>query len=316
MNIFKFLFMNIFFILIMNNNHNHKRKYIDKGYYGIVIKSGFDNHDNKETIAKLFLYKEEYKKEIERHKIISDIDKDFKFTVRLLNHSQININDIDVDFDIYSHYNLNKNLKRNKNKILYQITYEYGGVGLHKLFKDISLSIPLNTFIGLFKGLFEAIKILNENGVIHSDIKMSNILYNENQNRLILIDYSFFDYNEDEYFIFKDNDILHLPSELKIVNNNHNKNEFNLILFLNSIEKLIDTNHIYINKIRELNAYLIKELDNYRKFKVIPNKIDIYQLGLVLYQIVILNPSEEIDITIFDIIRKMIEPNPSKRTVP
>lgn len=304
----------------MNNNHNHKRKYIDKGYYGVVIKSGFnindDNHDDKETVAKLFFYKEEYKKEIERHKIISAIDKDFNFTVKLLNHSQININDIDVDFDIYSHYNLNKNLKRNKNKILYQITYEYGGIGLHKLFKDISLSIPLNTFFGLFKGLFEAIKILNENGVIHSDIKMSNILYNKNQNRLILIDYSFFDYSEDEYFIFKNNDILHLPTELKIVNNNHNKNEFNLILFLNSIEKIIDTNHIYIDKIRELNDYLIKELDNYRKFKVIPNKIDIYQLGLVLYQTVILNPSKEIDIHTFDIIRKMIEPDPSKRTVP
>ena len=45
---------------------------------------------------------------------------------------------------------------------------------------------------------------------------------------------------------------------------------------MNSIEKLIDTNHIYIDKIRELNDYLITELDNYRKFKVIPNKIDIY----------------------------------------
>ena len=77
---------------------------------------------------------------------------------------------------------------------------------------------------------------------------------------------------------------------------------------MNSIEKIIDTNHIYIDNIREL--------DNYRKFKVIPNKIDIYQLGLVLYQIVILNPSKEIDISIFNIIRKMIEPNPSKRTVP
>ena len=48
---------------------------------------------------------------------------------------------------------------------------------------------------------------------------------------------------------------------------------------MNSIEKIIDINHIYIDNIREL--------DNYRKFKVIPNKIDIYQLGLVLYEIVI-----------------------------
>lgn len=205
-----------------------KRKILDKGSYGIVIKNGFNTTSN--SISKLFIYKQDFKQEIKNHKIISSIDYNNNFTIKLLNHSQIYFDDIDIHKKDY-----NQLKEFTKNKRIFQITYEYGGCGLHQfLYKNIDI----HSFLSKFIHIIEGIKILQENNLIH-------------------------------------------------------KKEF-----------------------IKLNHYLKNELFKFyksKKFSLNLNKFDIYQLGLVLYQIILLI-NKNINKNIFNIIRKMLEPFPHKRT--
>jgi len=270
-----------------------KRKILDKGFYGIVIKDGFASN----SISKLFISKQEYKQEIQNHKLISSIDINNDFTIKLLNHSQISFDNINI------HKKDFKELKEfTKNKRIFQITYEYGGCGLHHIHNDIHLS--------KFIHLIEGVKKLQDNNLIHTDIKLDNILFN---NKFILIDFGLLKYKEDflnHIPYLTNNDIKHFPSEFKI---HSSFEELNLNLFLKSINL---QNSIHKKEFIQLNQYLKKELFEFhqsKQFSINLNKFDVYQLGLVLYQLILII-NKEINKDIFILIRKMLEPFPHKRT--
>jgi serine/threonine protein kinase len=277
----------------------NKRKILDKGSYGIVIKNGFASN----SISKLFISKQDFKEEIKNHKLLSSIDYNNDFTIKLLNHSYISFDDINIHKKDY------KELKEfTKNKRIFQITYEFGGYGLHNLFYE---NIDIRLFLTNFIKIIEGVKILQENNLIHTDIKLDNILFNNN--KFVLIDFGLMKYKEDflnhiPYLIH--NNIIHFPSEFKI--NSSSFEELNLNLFLNSINI---QNSIYKKEFIKLNEYLIKELFDFYKskhFSINLNKFNVYQLGLVLYQLILII-NKEIDKNIFIIIRKMLEPFPYKR---
>jgi len=279
-----------------------KRKILDKGSYGIVIKNGFNTTSN--SISKLFIYKQDFKQEIKNHKIISSIDYNNNFTIKLLNHSQIYFDDIDIHKKDY-----NELKEFTKNKRIFQITYEYGGCGLHQfLYKNIDI----HSFLSKFIHIIEGIKILQENNLIHTDIKIDNILFNDN--KFVLIDFGLLKYKDDflnHIPYLNNNNIIHFPSEFKI--NSSSFEELNLNLFLNTINL---QNSIHKKEFIKLNHYLKNELFKFyksKKFSLNLNKFDIYQLGLVLYQIILLI-NKNINKNIFNIIRKMLEPFPHKRT--
>jgi len=195
-----------------------KSNYIAKGTYGCVIKPSFDCNNNKKitnSVAKLFIFKEDWKKEIQENNIIKNLDSTNKFTIKMLNYCEIS-----SDFLNKNVNNINKCDKNNK-EIIYQIIYEDGGIDLRKLFQDIPNNFDYNNFLNKLKEIFQGLIILKNNNLCHRDIKLDNLLYNKNNNKISLIDFGLmvnFDdiYNYDNFNIYLYNNSYYYPNELKI----------------------------------------------------------------------------------------------------
>ena len=74
-----------------------------------------------------------------------------------------------------------------KGKNYYIVMPMIKGTELFKMVYDISLSEAKN----LMKLIFAAVAELHENNICHLDIKMENIIYNQNKNSVKLIDFGF-----------------------------------------------------------------------------------------------------------------------------
>jgi len=325
---------------------NHS-KFIASGAYGCVVKPAY-NCDKKigllkeNTIAKIFGDKENYTYELVQHKKISKIDKNNDFTIKIISNCEI-----DLSY-IKSHVNdiNNCELIKDKNKI-YQIIYEDGGEDLLVFLNNIKSTFDSYNFLKKFIKLFIGIKLLIKNNLTHSDIKLENILFNGN--KLILIDFGLLVNFENIFNSHIDNlkylTMIHYPDEIKLYltkniineNYNYNLNTNDLLELLNNyILKIKFLNHNsnyfnYFKSINDLYNYIIKESNEYYKRfnknnykknvkKIFGKKLDIYQLGIVLLEVIILiiisnNKKQilQIPIQIFDIIKQMLEPDVEKR---
>lgn len=338
-----------------------KSNYIGSGSYGCAIKPGFSCSSTNEvvdkSISKLFSEEMAYKEEVEISKKIALLDKDNKFTLKMISNCQItptyiNANVTDIN---------NCKIIENKAKI-YQIVYEYGGMDLLKLFIQshiISAHPNLNIY-DFFKKITEILKgleILSKNGLAHRDIKMDNILYNGE--KIILIDFGLLSTIEDVYkgnnlvlYYEVDNKSFHYPNEIVLFSGLLLKKELsdtqtplihsflNLVaIFIKSYKNKFNQNPEYLKEIERLNSYLFaKSTAYYSYFKAtynkettplfdmneltlnIAKKFDIYQIGIVIYQLIITmitiyNPNEikKIPLAIFQLLREMLEPNPLER---
>ena len=170
-------------------------KLLGKGAYGCVISppitnnivSTYDTYDSKKSsdIGKIFHYDEnsyaekEFLKELDIARKINKIDIDSEFTVKLKGANTIMINK-----DTVIHYELGQCLNISTNhdykKVFFQIIYENGGKTLIDEKKII-----YKTFIKQFKNLLLGLEILHNNNVVHFDIKVDNIVINEEKMRFI-----------------------------------------------------------------------------------------------------------------------------------
>lgn len=330
-------------------------KYIGQGSYGCAIKPGFNCSSTNEildnTVSKLFSNEKDYKDEVEIYKKVIAIDKDNKFTLKLISHCEIKSSYINENVTDIG----NCDIIRYKPKI-YQIVYEYGGIDLNKLFvyNHIITKYPnldiydfLKKFIEIFKGL----DILSNHGLVHRDIKIDNILFNGN--KIFLIDFGLLTnvdmiYKDNNPEIYYHNNPFYYPSELFLFSAlllNKNIPSYRrpyVEEFLNIINNYIKKNKSklqlnpdYLNEIQKLNKYLSLRANAYFSyFKKnydfidfnqlnminINRKIDTYQLGIVIYEIIItmmiIYSSEEIKkipIGIFQLLKEILEPDPIKR---
>lgn len=334
-----------------------KSNYIGSGTYGCAIKPGFSCSSNNEivdkSISKLFSEEMAYKEEVEISKKIALLDKDYKFTLKMISNCQITPTYINTNVtDI-------KNCKIIENKAkIYQIVYEYGGLDLHKLFIQshiISAYPNLNIYEFLKKvtEILKGLEILLKNGFVHRDIKMDNILYNGE--KIILIDFGLLSTIEDVYkgnnleLYYKiDDKTFHYPSEIVLFSGLLLKKELSytqtplihsflklVAMFIKSYKNKFNQNPEYLKEIERLNSYLFAKSTAYNSyFKAtynkettplfdmneltlnIAKKFDIYQIGIVIYELIITmitiyNPTEikKIPLGIFQLLREMLEPN-------
>jgi len=206
--------------------------FLGSGSFGCVIKPGYVCHNyqqekfkNLKTISKLFVSKEEWEKENRIQKMIeAEIDKTSKFTVKMLDSCPKPGSIAKEIKDIYKC----KQVINEDNRI-YQIIYEYGGVDLHRILSNVSQTATsrkinvLKIFVSLFDVL-QGIEKMVLVDYIHHDIKIDNILYNEDTNKAKLIDFGFCVRRKDCYdnlsFFFEDESNLQhqfFPVEFNLI---------------------------------------------------------------------------------------------------
>jgi len=300
-------------------------KFIAKGSYGCVIKPAYDCNKillTENTVSKLFMNKKDWNKEVKINKILEKLDPKNIFTVKMINNCPINI-----DKKTISKCAITKS-----NDHFYQIIYEYGGDEIINIFlktEIINIIVILKQFIQIFEGLC----ILDENNIIHHDIKPNNILYDITKNKMYLIDFGLY-ITKDEDFIQNENKFIYHPSEYTFfnyyyteadkINAEYYKHEMRMNIDLIN-KKKIDDNikkkiiHVYDNL--DKNKIAI-----YNKIKLhrdidIHNKIDVYMFGLTLYEFLIAtyihcneqNNISKIPLELFDLIEDMTNIDPYER---
>lgn len=337
-----------------------KSNYIGSGSYGCAIKPGFScsatNEVVDKSISKLFSEEMAYKEEVDINRRVALLDKNYKFTLKMISNCQITPAYINSNVT-----DINKcKIIENKSKI-YQIVYEYGGMDLHKLFiqSHIISAYPNLNIYEFFKKVNEILKgleLLLKNGLVHRDIKMENILYNGE--KIILIDFGLLTtvgevYNKRNLELYYDvENKFHYPNEIVLLSGLLLKRELSdtntplihtllklVAIFTKSYKNKFNQTPEYLREIERLNSYLFAKSTAYNSyFKStynketislfdmdeitlnIAKKFDIYQIGIVIYQLIITmitiyNPDEikKIPLAIFQLLREMLEPNPLER---
>lgn len=187
------------------------------GSYGCVIKSfvscdipNIQKSANDLYISKIFDSKTNWNTEILLNKRIQQIDVNNDFTIKMVHYCHLN----DKKSSAFK-------VMRNSGK--YSIVYLYGGEDLDifissdNLLHDFNILNFLRSFINIFDGIVK----LNENGLVHFDIKPDNILYDKANNRFTLIDFGLMQKKEDILTTnilghFYKKQFFYYPSELNI----------------------------------------------------------------------------------------------------
>jgi len=304
-------------------------KFLAKGSYGCVVRPAYNCNkllSSENTISKLFIYKNDWEKEVKINKIIEQLDPNNFFTVKMMDSCIIKMDGMNIT----KKCNLEK-----ANDYIYQIVYEYGGDEIIKIFQHteiINAVIILKKFVNIFEGLC----ILDANDIIHHDIKPNNILYNITKNKFYLIDFGLYITKDDKY-IHHDTKYVYYPSEyafLYYIKNGKSLNKINV----ENYKKLIGININFLmkkviidikirNKIKNIYDNLDKDKEAiYNKIILnidinLYNKIDVYMLGLTLYDFIMaifihcteLNNISKIPIEILDLISDMTNIDPYER---
>lgn len=172
--------------------------------------------------------------------------------------------------------------KDSKHMKIHEIIYDYGGIELG------DIEINDYDFIKALIIMCKSLQTLHQLGFVHRDIKPGNILYNNDNNKLSLIDFGVcIPFNEvysskeqwwleSEYFIS--------PPEYNLIDK---KNRYkNLDIIHNSFYRMRDD--FYMKKKKEYDIFLNK-YNNINNIEDIPEEIikiaykgDIYSLGITL----------------------------------
>lgn len=336
-------------------------EYIDKGSYGCIIKPNLKCNGlfgNDKYITKIFFNKSSYLIEKKNHENIEKIDKRNIFIVKKISNCKIlltpeikkKIKNIDLC-----------NLKSDEiYQITYQYG-GIDLIHIFKKIQNDLLKINLFNFLHNFSNIFDGLSKINKNNLIHFDIRINNILYDIKKNKFNIIDFGVLQKINKYYKYIhniKNNPHPSYPNDINILSyiidgyfykdlNKYNLNSNELVFMLENNIHII--NNIYKNKKKPyFNKLLILINDIYNYFKIdifinfdstlfeniyfqkiklskiykdFGNKIDVYMLGLVLFELLLFiyiylnkNPSiEKIPLELFSLIKKMILLNPYDR---
>jgi serine/threonine protein kinase len=183
---------------------------IGRGQTGCALRPSVpcDKKDpSRNTISKVFRTKKEQERELKRqNSIVKEIDPTNIFTMKFHIGCEINGTKlrkaelIECQFD--------------EQDTFYQLIYQDGGVNISVAAKTIPFEVIFDSLRTAFLGL----ELMREKGIIHSDIKPDNIVYNEKTNKLAIIDFGLCTKLNDRRFISNRNvecnhPFMYWPSE-------------------------------------------------------------------------------------------------------
>lgn len=334
-------------------------EYLDKGSFGCIIKPNLKCNGTFGTaneITKFFFKKSDYLIEKKNHEKMEKMDKQNSFIVKKISNCKIILTS-EIKNKIK-----NLNLCNLDNDVIYQITYEYGGIDLMNIFyknTDKLLKINLFNLLQKFSNIFEGLSTINNNNLMHFDIRINNILYNIEKNKFNIIDFGimtkinqyqsniinykphpsypndinillsiingYFYKDLNKYILNSNLLVLLLKKDINIINSIYTKKTnpyFNQLLIL------INDIYFYFKKDMFVNfdftifeKIYLKKINLSKIYKDFANKIDVYMLGLTLFDFLLFiyihlhnNPSiTKIPLELFTLIKKMVTLNPYKR---
>lgn len=311
-------------------SNTSENKLIAQGSYGCVYspeihcKDDLSSKSNKNSISKI-LDKKDASDELKEYKHIDEIDPKFKYHI---DHKTCfpDIKEIEKikknETTKYEKCDLFQDVDIND---LQLIQMDYGGITIYDFFEKYinnqsgkfkNIDKTGDIFFKKFINLFEGIKLFNDKGFIHFDIKENNILYNVKDEKFIFIDFGL-STKKDEITQNKDlenskNNLLfaHYPLDIFFynkpifdsfehllkyeLNNSELSNELIEYFFENIQNKYIKYQYYFLrgdqDKFDDYCIFFIKKIikfilkgGSYDKYmKICMNTFDIYSLGLVL----------------------------------
>lgn len=294
------------------NNDSNIKKYdlIGQGSYGCVYYPAIrcskvleyinkKNQNSKNSISKVFNRNKSFEEEIKFLKSINSIDKYGKYFVVPNKTCLTNVN------TILKHTNGKCHIfdYMNTQQQLYQIVLPNSGKPLQKFMEDYKdtnkIKYPIKEWIKNIENILYGIELLNENSLIHRDIKSDNILFDGKKAKII--DLGLMCPKEDIYKInnkhILEYNYLPYPFEFLLVYfnmyaTNFQKQTVNLVSifeqsissFGNEAEELFNILHSPINikkSIEDIEKWKNSNTNWFSEIKKNTDKIDIYSFGTV-----------------------------------
>ena len=141
-------------------------------------------------VGKIFASKYKYEEELRINHLVSRIDPQNKFTLKMHDFFKI----YKKDFKNKEEFQKSRLLKKYESReYFYQIIYQDGGMDLIDYVKLSDDLMPFPKLLKMFLNIFEGVRTLQNYGYLHFDIKPDNIVYNQEEDKLNLIDFGLVD---------------------------------------------------------------------------------------------------------------------------
>jgi serine/threonine protein kinase len=291
-------------------------KLLGDGSFGCVFQPNIKCNKNtinllnikssKQKVSKIFIDNESVETENKFAKLVYKWDKSGQYFVVPEKICKTKLSNVKKN----SKYSECTNLKYVNTEYVSQIVMRHEGIDLKTIFKTITNKpaivpfditslerFPLSKWISLLGNVLEGINILHENGYAHLDIKVDNILYAIDDNKLRLFDFSISTEFENLYTyqklrIIKDRYFWY-PFEFILIYYTKYESNYNE-LFSEYMNSLYSVGNLYADnfKIYHPTEEIIDKINNMKKFvasnkkwfKILSShkkKVDLYGLGMV-----------------------------------
>lgn len=199
-------------------------KYIGKGSFGCVISPPiidsryvlktlvpYTNRNNND-VAKLFFKDRDFNDELKYSKIMQKIDPENKFTVKVNGAHKISSECMKFSDSIM--YCLKRKINDISKAKFNQIIMENGGLPLNT---HIYYTISYAEFLEMFKNFISGMISLQQNNIVHRDIKPHNVLIDDKKKTIKLIDFGLMCQHYRELYDGKDENMIFLRGAIDYV---------------------------------------------------------------------------------------------------
>lgn len=273
--------------------------FVASGSYGCVFKPHLKcenktKYDN--SIGKVFGRYDEYASELNIMNIVYKLDPQGSFTLPVVGTCTTSSKTRKSDkVDRCNHMDMSVQDQYN------QMILKYGGKSIDNFIFTSKLTFP--RFIRILQSLqpiLNGLEIINNKRYVHQDIKPENIMYLKK--KLYLIDFGLFQKQKDVYTT--QNEILHadyiyFPPEYKLYNTSYSSRDQFITSCFDSFIQCPPIGDAYIDfqvevkrvlnidiasQLQELYDTFQSRKDSHdRDFSTFARKIDVYQIGIVLF---------------------------------